>query len=194
MPVSIIPGRSYLANSEQALPSFDTIGKIDRVVVDSSELTVKDLRLLLTRVSQTPFGTTRLLVFTSADLLSPILQTTLLKLVEEPPSFLIVVLQSSRPESLLSTLRSRLHYIETAGVANREATAAPDLTSLLLKNRTEALTLLGQLRRYLVGSNPINLKRLQYTDQAIKKLERNCNVKLTLDHFLLQSEALSGME
>lgn len=190
MKTTVPPGRSYIVSTRHDTESIcDQSERIDQMRVESDGLPVKELRAITSRVIETPFGTTRTLAFFEADRLTPILQTTLLKLIEEPPVFLRIVLQTQRPDALLSTIRSRCHVMPISAT-RRESSQKPTLDNLILKNRQEAIATLEQLRNYYLNPGKINAEALDILDRSIRKLERNCNVKLTLDYFLLRYQAL----
>jgi hypothetical protein len=73
----------------------------------------------------------RVFLVAAADRLTDEAANLLLKLVEEPPPSVAVVLASSRPESVLATLKSRARWIRTQPAVAADADVAAELFSFL---------------------------------------------------------------
>ncbi|KZK74076.1 MAG: DNA polymerase III subunit delta' [Pelodictyon luteolum] len=76
-------------------------------------------------------GTRKVFIISQAEKLHPSAANKLLKLLEEPPAHVLFVLVTSRPDSLLATIRSRCQEIRFQRVA------AVDLRKWLEENRPE---------------------------------------------------------
>jgi DNA polymerase-3 subunit delta' len=91
------------AGAEVALDCF-----IRLVPDDKGSIKVGVVREMLARTAFKPFdGRRRLAVVDQADALEVASQNALLKALEEPPAATVFVLVTSRPDSLLETVRSR---------------------------------------------------------------------------------------
>jgi len=183
---------------DQLSGEFSSVLVVDRLVVNGSELSAATLRSLVAQVQQRALGERRLLFIEQAEVLSEILQNTLLKLLEEPGATLIIVLQTVHPERLLVTVRSRLsdlhrESIEIASPSQRLATRHLELTRQLqsLTDRQAAGELMkGELaaqKQSLLAGDEIaeTAHRIELLERALFRLDRNANLKLTLDWFLL---------
>jgi DNA polymerase III gamma/tau subunit len=189
------PGSSYLIDSLEEESIKDLINQtapIDRTTL-ATEMTVKEVRDLLRTVSERSFGPHRLLLIPNADQFSAIIQTTLLKLIEEPPLHLVVVLQTRNPERLLTTIRSRLHRLSRSAVPKLEASnyRIEDLEGVTREQAIEILTAIEQTE---LSSEKIDMEKLALLNSAIQRLSLNCNLKLTIDWFLLRYKVASGTE
>lgn len=173
---------------------------IDLILVDGSNLSVKELRSVLARASQSPLGERRLLAITSVEQLSEVMQNTLLKILEEPPKHLTIVLQTSLQERLLPTVRSRLSVINGLDQEKLEKLEVPRLSDLAgFKDRAtlkRALDGIRQdLRSQINGNDPkAILANLNQIERAQNRLSQNCNQKLVLDSLLLHWTDVSGKE
>src|SRR3990167_5270332 len=90
----LVPGGSYLFSGDiteasKALLLFDSI---DSLVLDASESDAKSTRQFVAQAQLGAFGSKRLLLVTNAHSMSEIVQNTLLKLLEEPPSTAVILL------------------------------------------------------------------------------------------------------
>lgn len=201
----LIPGRAYHYPGlfAEIAAQFKDIHPADIVILEAESLSVDKMRSILTRVQQKPLGELSLLVIDKVVALSEIIQNTLLKLLEEPPNHLVVLL-AGQSQMLLPTVKSRLHLIGRSaleyktgnksqfGASVANLTAA-DLKKQLLANsgdRGEVMIFLVDLlrdSRQLLFQRPEldNIKRCRLIDQTILALERNVNLKLSLDNLIL---------
>lgn len=191
-------GKSYFfKDADSAIKISEELPVIDRLVVSAESLVVKELRGLILQLQETPYGEVRIFTLLRADLLSTVLQNTLLKLVEEPPPSLIVVLQTNLPNRLLPTLRSRLHSI-TDAVKSRSGEESVgkleiDVSTLMTVDKTKLIPKLREISEWLLGQEGSSTK-LSLVSDTIRRLELRCNSKLTIDRFLLHWKLLSGIE
>jgi DNA polymerase III delta prime subunit len=187
------PGNSYLVESLESISSFvEQTSHIDRSTL-APEITVKEVRDLLRIITERSFGLHRLLLIPNADQLSAIIQTTLLKVIEEPPTHLVIIVQTRNPDRLLATVRSRLHR-SSRSVAPMATGASYKIEDLEGATREKAIEILTAIEREELSSEKINPAKLSLLTSAIQRLSLNCNVKLTIDWFLLRWQVVSGTE
>jgi DNA polymerase III subunit delta' len=75
---------------------------------DNGSIRIDQVRDIVERVAYRPFeGRRRVVIVNEADTLVPQAQNALLKTLEEPPSASVFMLITSKPDSLLATVRSR---------------------------------------------------------------------------------------
>lgn len=155
----------------------------------------------------------RLWVIEHADLLSISAQNTLLKTLEEPPAASSIVLITNREYKLLPTVRSRTvrMAVESSGHLDMAPPALPDLLLQVLEStpgkaleavdvwdkahkeekRDAALAVMQEglraLRaRSLTQPTSAHLRQLKFSAACIDALQRNANVRLTLDWWALR--------
>jgi DNA polymerase III delta prime subunit len=190
-------GRSYLYQGEQ-FPSAlrEKFAIIDQLTLDGALTDIKALRTVVAGASQQAFGDKRLLLIENGDQLSDQLQNTLLKLLEEPPATLVVVVQVARIEALLPTVRSRLHRLETA--EKPSAAAAPATVSQielkgLVEKAKDRKALTGVIETVRDGTRDAMLaaptedliRAHNLLDRSVRRLSQNTNQKLVIDALLL---------
>lgn len=186
----LTPGRSYVVESQSQLSSemFPGVLPYDVIALDAQSLDVKDLRNQLTSFQQRPSGDLRLLLINNAEQLTEIIQNTLLKTVEEPPSQGVVVMQTSAIDRLLATLRSRLERLPSRTGQSRPVTAiALDFPKLMKKDRTEVIAELEGVLLSLDLKTTEGIYQHQQLNAALRRLRQNVNVKLALDWLHLNS-------
>jgi len=201
------PGRSYYYNGPLSPQLLEEIGvsQIDVLEVDMAETGVKELRQTLLQALERPFGTHRLLWLHQAEQASEVIQNTLLKLLEEPPKALIIVLNAARIDSFLPTIRSRLHRVDAAALPSSHAkplaSSPAELERQLraVKDRSVLTNLFaGELEqtkaRFLSLPSPVLRQRLELLERSINRLRHNVNQKLVIDGFLLRFFPESGKE
>ncbi len=196
--LQFLPGRSYLYSAEitpNELPDIK-VDQIDLISVDLGEMAVKDLRTLISTAQEKPFGENRLLWLRNAVDLSDVVQNTLLKIIEEPPAQLIIVVQASSADDLLPTLRSRLHFVNSATDETVFEEVFPASVSELdktlrgIKERAELVKLISMELSYLKKkmleqpSKEVSSK-ISLLLKTITRLKQNCNQKLAIDSLLL---------
>lgn len=187
------PGNSYLVESLESISSFvEQTSHIDRSIL-APEITVKEVRELLRIITERSFGLHRLLLIPNADQLSAIIQTTLLRVIEEPPTHLVIIVQTRNPDRLLATVRSRLHR-SSRSVTPMATGASYKIEDLEGATREKAIEILTAIEREELSSEKINPEKLSLLTSAIQRLSLNCNVKLTIDWFLLRWQVVSGTE
>ena len=187
--------KSYVVKGTKLLlpKNFPQVDTFDQLFLDSRDLDIKFLRVQITQFQQMPTGSLRLLVINNAHNLSELLQNTLLKIVEEPPTKGVVVLQVRSIESLLPTLRSRLE-IMIGGENMKIATKELIVSNLFLLDRDIIVSELEQVIMGLDLYKITDVRRHNALDITIRKLRRNVNSKLALDWLDLNWQPESGKE
>jgi hypothetical protein len=193
-----LPGRSYLYTDEitPEILRENRVEIIDLLQADLSELGVKELRSFLSLAGQKPLGENRLLWLKNADGTSEGIQNTLLKIAEEPPANLIIVLQARSVDDLLPTLRSRLHRLDNNYTSQVGKETFPDtfaeLTKMLtgFKDKATLVECLGAELTYLKGEmlakpSQQTSSRINLLGLSLRRLRQNCNQKLVVDQLLL---------
>jgi DNA polymerase III, delta subunit len=196
------PGKSYLYSGDESelLPVFEAT---DVLLFDGGESDAKSVRQFVAQAQLGAFGEKRLLLVKNAHLMSVIVQNTLLKVLEEPPSSVVIVLQTEQAQQLLPTVLSRLHPLGSAlkvahVTPSRFGTSPTDLfaelTELPRDQLVELLTeeMSSQQRRLFITPDKQTSNRVVFLDRAIKKLNANANLKLTIDWLLLRWGETSG--
>ncbi|MCR4277512.1 MAG: hypothetical protein NUV80_07150 [Candidatus Berkelbacteria bacterium] len=196
------PGKSYLysGNELELLPLFNSS---DILIFDGGDSDAKSVRQFVTQAQLGAFGEKRLLLVRNAHLMSVIVQNTLLKILEEPPSSVVIVLQTHQAQQLLPTVLSRLHPL---GISSRELVISQshfgksssvlfaELTELPRDQLVELLTkeMNYQQQELFISPDSQSSTRVFLLDKAIKKLNANANLKLTIDWLLLRWSTFSG--
>jgi DNA polymerase III delta prime subunit len=196
------PGKSYLFSGDESeiLPHFDTA---DCLVFDGLGSEVKPTRQLVAQAQLGALGTKRVILVKNAHSMSELVQNTLLKILEEPPASLVIVLQTQQAQQLLPTVQSRLHplggfsKLQSTLQSSFEKTSSDLFSRLVELPRDELVALMAKEMSYLqhrlfVTPDSQTSKRILNLDQAIKKLNANANLKLTLDWLLLRWSDSSG--
>ncbi|MDA1079423.1 MAG: hypothetical protein O2840_01890 [bacterium] len=155
-------------------------------------------------------GKTRYVFILSAELLTLQAQHALLKLLEEPPANTQLVLVSSKPHVLLSTIRSRCSERRVGDVPSSSSTELAKLyatwkelsisqaitVAAEYKKKEVALPVLESLVQYLrtaVFPSTVEVKALQTlladTElclQALEQLSHNTNTQLVMESLLFR--------
>jgi DNA polymerase-3 subunit delta' len=121
---------------------------------DSGAIKVDQVRELIDSAAYRPFeGRRRVVVIDEADALVPAAQNALLKTLEEPPSLSVFVLVTSRPDSLLPTVRSRCPRLRFRPLGPDDVAAALEqLGRSRAEARVVAATADGSVGRALEAS------------------------------------------
>lgn len=190
-------GRSYLFQGESVPQAvLERFARIDQLEIDGQEIDVKALRSVVANASQQALGDQRLLLIRNADRLNDQLQNTLLKLLEEPPATLVIVLQTSRPQALLATVRSRLHGAAASASALDSSEGVligiADIKTSVekAKDRGALITAIEGIRQQLRGkllTEPSSelIAAINLLDRSLRRLAQNVNQKLVIDALLL---------
>ncbi len=198
MPGMVKTGKSYFTTQlEKGSTELTDFELIDQLWFEGAELTVKDAREIVRLSQQQPLGNNRLIVISQADELTEAVQNTFLKLLEEPPPFLAVILQGENFDSLLATIRSRLHRLESKSINKDDKKIQTEWEDYLkarsslekIKDRNQLKELLIELMAHYRGqvfdSPEVSSKKIQLLDAAVRRLGQNANQKLIVDSLLL---------
>lgn len=189
--IQLVPSTSYLLKSDHIPTELtDQFGAIDILHFTATSGGVKELRELLLQANFSPLGQTRLLIINDAHFLSEVMQNTLLKILEEPCPHLIIIVQTPLAQKLLPTVLSRLQPMRgehKSTYSEQESGKVQELGKA--RNRDELGVLLRALqnrtRQDSSESSVLRHQRLAALEQALSRVERNCNYKLVLDSLLL---------
>lgn len=197
--MKILGGRSYITtNRLDRNFLLGSVAPVDLIEIDGSTIGIKELREALNLLQMKPFGELRLAIIHQAEMLSLQCQTTLLKSLEEPAADAAIILSVDSPEGLLLTVRSRLYPLGDGRVRDdgegsstltlsNESDARKQLQSIT--NREEAISFFKRLltaqKAELIGAGSLlAAKRVELTDNQLRKLNQNVNWKLALEKFL----------
>jgi DNA polymerase-3 subunit delta' len=101
---------------------------------DNDSIKIEQVRDVIDRAAYRPFeGRRRVVIVDEADALVVSAQNALLKTLEEPPSASMFILVSSRPDSLLPTVRSRCPRLGFRALTPQEIA-----TALMRRGRSES--------------------------------------------------------
>lgn len=191
-------GKSYLVAGPLPPAALTSFLPVDRLMIDGNEAGVKEVRHILAQATQRPHGHQRLLLVRSAEALSDVIQNTLLKTLEEPPSQLVVIIEAVDSIRLLPTVRSRLHPLSFVAEAACPPPARPypttptELQNLLeqAKGRPEldqtlAALLSGATERALVEPTAGTLANILLVERALLRFRHSANQKIVVDGLLL---------
>jgi len=194
----LLPGKSYLysGDNQEMMTIVTTFDPVDINVFDATETDVEAARLLVAQAQLGAFGAKRLLLIENADRLTEVVQNTLLKLLEEPPTSVVIILQTEQPQKLLPTVMSRLHFLNSQnpkfkiGQSHFQIPLADmfgKLTDMTRESLVAVLTdEINYQREQLLTAPSYQLaNRVQLLDRVIRKLNSNANQKLTIDWLLL---------
>jgi DNA polymerase III gamma/tau subunit len=130
-------------NPEEELSAFcqRNATKIDLVYIEKpkekSQVGVEQIEALQNFASTKPILTPfALAIIDDAETLSIAAQNRLLKLIEEPPTYLYVFLLVSNPKELLMTIRSRSHIYEASKIELSSEVAIKALIKSLLDSHS----------------------------------------------------------
>lgn len=91
---------------------------------ESTSIVVDQIREIVGQTAYRPFeGRSRIIVIDNADLMVEAAQNAMLKTLEEPPPRNVLVLVTSRPATLLETIRSRCCQLRFAPLSTSEIAA-----------------------------------------------------------------------
>jgi DNA polymerase-3 subunit delta' len=136
---------------------------------ESGSIKIDQVRDVIERVAYRPFeGRRRVVIIDAADALVPAAQNALLKTLEEPPSSSVFMLVTSRPDTLLATVRSRCPRLRFRPLDPADVAAA-------LVSRGQSVSLARAIATTADGSVSVALAaegsdRLDARDVAVRVL------------------------
>ncbi len=88
---------------------------------EKTTISIEQVRGLISEISYQPFeGRYRVVILDPADLMRQEAHNSLLKTLEEPPSRTIIVLVTTKPFGLLTTIRSRSRMLQFSGIPQHQ--------------------------------------------------------------------------
>ncbi len=137
-----------------------------------------------------PVASPRRTVFIdTAEALTDEAQNAILKIVEEPPAWGLILMSVENPESIFATLRSRLQKIYIPSVLTREKSPAPEakgrsLSELLSQKVIDDDAVDEYFTALLKELDKDPIKNVEYIKSALRRLSVikafNTNVRLQL--------------
>lgn len=172
----------------------------DRLMIDSPEISIDEVRGLIKRLIVRPFGGSGKLAFIAGKLWGEA-AAALLKIVEEPPGGTLMFFQAKHVDDIPITLASRLEKVRLGGVASPLGSypAPKQLSAMSIQEKfTLARTLAEQkqarefidtlvlaLREALVYDEPTQ-RLIEECLTAKRQLVYNINERLLLENLLVK--------
>lgn len=153
-------------------PDVQTFGLVsqsaasERAGTKNTSLTIETVRELSAGIALRPTeGRWKVIVVEDAETLQEIAQEALLKTLEEPPRFVVLVLLCDDPELLLPTIRSRCQIIDLRRLPRQTIVDSLVASGNPLMRAEEVASLAGGLPglAHQIAANPKNLVRQQET-------------------------------
>lgn len=185
----------------------ETIGLAvaDFEIIDSEAIKIVDVRKVLHWLYLRPMvGEKKVLVILKAELLNSNNSTTLLKTVEEPPSYASIVLVTGDEHRILPTIVSRCRKIRLPFSVNNNLPenykSVEEIVRLNVKERFELAAMIAEMensdikqiltlwqanyrQKLLKGDDKIQV--LEKINRSKDLLETNISVKLLIENLLL---------
>lgn len=182
--------------SVAGLPETFTRPSIDVEIIESSTLSIGQVRSLIDLAYQRPVEAPKRSIVVVANTIAPEAQHALLKVLEEPPATTRFILVLASTEGLLPTLRSRLHFMaSTSTLANAADFVA--FCALSFGERMEIITKKAKekdttwMQHIFTGatnaaslSSSVSLKRMALTISEFQAL-RGASKKMLLEGIAL---------
>lgn len=207
----ISPNRTKRQEEITSLVKKFGIAEIDILkFTDITSLGINDVKSLIKFFSKRPFVGKYKLAIITGDLLTIEAQNALLKTLEEPPEYGLIVIEATQPDLLLPTILSRCKLItlkpepETINISENEKFWTEILksrlgerlfrTSVLTKDREATNNWLREQIIYIRSkllSGDVNQKQLLYLTilknltSTRKQIAGNVSLKLAIDHLLI---------
>ena len=199
-------GRTVRETDDTITMLFESlnIAPVDRSILDGSTLTVAEATAMKQFAIRSPHTSAKkAIIILHADELSNVVANALLKLIEEPPSFLIIRLNAERASSVLPTIRSRcqLQYLprtssgnSTYPLAGIDAMSLTDqlaLADTLAKDEqlpTVVTFWLGELEADLLRGEPVDAS-IALGQVLQDRLRSNANRRIVLESWFVNRYA-----
>jgi DNA polymerase-3 subunit delta' len=134
---------------------------------DGQVIKIERVRQLIREAVRNPFqGKNKVFILDEAHRLNPASGNALLKILEEPPLSSKLVLVTSQPHALLTTIRSRCQLVQFAGLTESEIAAI--LESRFTMNKEEASQRAGMAGGSLGKAVSLDLKRCALLAEAAR--------------------------
>lgn len=180
------------------------VAPADVTVIDGAQLSIQELLTVKQFASRTPtMSRFKLIVILAADRLSLPVANALLKLIEEPPGYLLIRLNAAHAAAVLPTIRSRcqLEFIgQAVAIDGRYPLAELDMQSLSEQFAVaQALATdpavesvvtgwLTELEQRLLQGYPVSAS-IAAGLTLVERLRTNSNRRLALEAWLLTHAA-----
>jgi DNA polymerase III subunit delta' len=140
---------------------------VQLIIADNHYIKIEQIRESLQRgaIFQPLEGKTKVFILDPADSMTIEAANSILKILEEPPQNLVIVLITNQPFALLETIRSRCQEVRFQPVAKDELTSWLQMRLGCLENEAATLAMLS-------GGRPAEALRLADQDQK----ELRCQV------------------
>lgn len=174
------------------------------------KVTIELVRQLQTQLSYTLTTPIQVILIRNLQSATTTAQNALLKLTEEPPRGVCLVLITSTLDRVLPTIQSRTHLLYATSEQTSEPSSLEDLPFELesvtatqvmawseeLGDRAQALETCQRfihlcLEKLAHNPDSVTVSQLQLLQSAWNDLSQNLNVKLTVEHYFLAISALN---
>lgn len=165
-----------------------------------SEIKIDDVRALLHQVNLSPHGSCRIAIIYNAEKLNQSSGNILLKILEEPPKNLTIVLVSATDDVLL-TIKSRCRILKIGKIISQELTdeltaifkkgffeASQSFDQIIKENKTELLlkNTMECLRQKMLENKDKKLAgAIRKTIKTKKRISQNASPRLALESLYL---------
>lgn len=211
MPSILIHGGDQQKRKEKALKLLADRGiesNLNLTKIEEEKLGINEIKVFLPHLHVRSPGSRKGFIIFEAQRLTIAAQNALLKILEEPPAHLVIVLTTPSPRLLLPTVISRCLIIEAEPDSTKPSLARSTSSNLIKEifdvqsgrrlmlfeekigyGQEGVLTFLDEVEAHL--KKGLNLKAAQLLTKLwqAKKLLRDesANVKLIIDEFLLST-------
>lgn len=164
-------------------------------------ISIKQIKEAQHFIGLTPGDKIKTLIIERAELMNREASNALLKLLEEPPFYALIIL-SSRNAKLLPTIVSRCHVVNLKH--NRDYSSTYDYKSIIespfwqisklaetISNNQQTSDFLNGIEKYLVDKTlsshmAVNAKRIKEVIKAKQELSNNVNDRLIIESLILK--------
>lgn len=110
-------------NKCKSCESFETLNNPDIIIIDEQNESIKteQIKELTNNVMEKPIqANKKIYIINNSENMTKEAQNTLLKTLEEPPEYIVILLVTSNENSLLNTIKSRCIKISFSKLSNEE--------------------------------------------------------------------------
>ena len=194
---------------------FDTNNHPDYIEIGLEEgetIKINQIRTMQAKILEKPIiSEKKVYIIKDADLMTKEAQNCLLKTLEEPPKFVVIILLANNENMLLTTIKSRC--LKISFTEEDEKTLTEDEKELfdelekifsniesynildvfgkldiLYKNKEKIYKILDYINIIIFNKSKKNIKYIeyiQYVEEAKNRLKYNANYDMTIDRLLL---------